>query len=66
MEDEMVGRSHQLNGHELVQILGDSEGQDSLACCSPRGSQRVGHDLSTEQQQVDEANPIRVSPETFL
>ena len=37
MEDEMVGWHHQLNGHELEQILGDSEGQDSPACCSPGG-----------------------------
>ena len=26
-EDEMFGRHHQLNGHELEQTLGDSEGQ---------------------------------------
>ena len=25
------------NGHELGQILGDGEGQGSLACCSPSG-----------------------------
>ena len=36
-EDEMVGWYHQLNGHELVQTPGDSEGQGSLACCSPWG-----------------------------
>ena len=36
-EDEMVGRHHQLNGHEFEQTLGDSEGQVSLACCSPWG-----------------------------
>ena len=36
-EDEMVGWHHRLNGHEFVQTLGDSEGQGSLACCSPRG-----------------------------
>ena len=34
-EDEMVGWHHQLNGHESEQTLGDSEGQESLACCSP-------------------------------
>ena len=34
-EDEMVRQHHQLNGHESEQILGDSEGQRSLACCSP-------------------------------
>ena len=31
----MVVRHHQLNGHELEQTPGDSEGQGSLACCSP-------------------------------
>ena len=50
-EDEMVGRHHQLNEHEFEQTPGDSEGQGSLACCSPWGSQGVGHDLATEQQQ---------------
>ena len=33
----MVGRHHQLNGHEFVQTLGDGEGQESLMCCSPWG-----------------------------
>ena len=36
-EDEMVGWHHRLYGHEFVQTLGDSEGQGSQACCSPRG-----------------------------
>ena len=35
-EDEMVGWHHWLNGHEFEQPLGDSEGQGSLACCSPQ------------------------------
>ena len=34
-EDEMVGWHHRLNGHEFEQTPGDSEGQESLACCSP-------------------------------
>ena len=34
-EDEMVGWHHRLNGHEFEQSLGDTEGQGSLACCSP-------------------------------
>ena len=37
MEDEMVGWPHRLYGHEFEEALGDSEGQGSLACCSPRG-----------------------------
>ena len=34
---EMVGWHHQFNGHEFEQILGDSEGQGSLVCCSSWG-----------------------------
>ena len=40
-EDEMIGRQHRLNGHEFEQTLGDSEGQGSLACCSPWGSKEL-------------------------
>ena len=36
-EAEIVGWHHQLNGHEFEQTPGDSEGQGSLACCSPWG-----------------------------
>ena len=32
--DEMVGWYHRLNGLEFEQAPGDSEGQESLACCS--------------------------------
>ena len=49
-KDEMVGWHHRLNRHEFEQAPGDSEGQVSLAFCSPWGS-RVGHDWVTEQQQ---------------
>ena len=37
----MVGRHHPLNGHEFEQTLGDSEGQGSLACCSPWGCKEM-------------------------
>ena len=36
-EDEMVGCHHRLNGHELEQAPGVSDGQGGLACCSPWG-----------------------------
>ena len=49
-EDKIVGWHHQLNGHEFEQALGDGEGQGSLPFM---GSQRVGLDLTTEQQQCD-------------
>ena len=46
----MVGRHHQLNGHEFEQALGCSEGQRSLACSSQSVEpQRVRHDLELEQ-----------------
>ena len=36
-EDEMVGRHHQLNGHEFEQVVGAGDGQGSLVCCSTWG-----------------------------
>ena len=36
-EDKTVEWQHRLNEHEFEQILGDSEGQGSLACCTPWG-----------------------------
>ena len=36
-EDEMIGWYHPHKAHEFEQTLGDSEGQRSLACCSPWG-----------------------------
>ena len=36
-EDEMIGWHLWLNGYEFEQTLRDSEGQGSLACCSPWG-----------------------------
>ena len=38
-EDEMVGRHHQVNGHEFEQTLGDGKGQGGLPCCSSWGLQ---------------------------
>ena len=37
----MVGCHHRLNGHEFEQTLGYSEGQGSLACCSPWGCKEL-------------------------
>ena len=45
-EDEMVGWDYQLNEHEFEQTPGDSEGQESLACCSLWGrkvTQRINN-----------------------
>ena len=40
-EVEIVGWHHWLNGHEFEQALVDSEGQGSLACCSPQGCKEL-------------------------
>ena len=49
-EDEMTGWRGWLNVHELEQALGDSGGQEAWRA-AVHGSQRVGHDLVTEQQE---------------
>ena len=40
-EDEMVGWHHRLDGHEFEYILGVSDGQGGLACCSPQGRKKL-------------------------
>ena len=40
-ENEMVGSHHWFNGYEFEQTPGDSEGQGSLACCSPWGRKEL-------------------------
>ena len=49
-EDEMVGYHHQLNGHELGQILGDSGEPGQPGILQSVGLQRVRHKLAIEQQ----------------
>ena len=53
-EDEMIGRHHRLNGHEFEQVLGDGEGQGSLACCRPWGRQ----ELDTTKQLNNNNNKL--------
>ena len=40
-EDEMVGCHHKHNRHEFEQAPGVGDGQESLACCSPRGHKEL-------------------------
>ena len=40
-EDEMVGWHQWFNRYEFQQTPGDSEGQGSLECCSPRGGKEL-------------------------
>ena len=49
-DDEIVRWCHQLSGHEFEQILGISEGQESLACYSPWGLKETdNNDLVIER-----------------
>ena len=50
-EDEVVRQHHQFNGHEYEQTPGDSESQESLACCSPYDHKGLWHELVTGQQK---------------
>ena len=40
-ENEVVGQHHWLNGHNFALTLGDSEGKESLVCCSPWGNKEL-------------------------
>ena len=53
-EDEMVEQHHWLSGLEFEQTPGDSEGQDSLACCSPWGHRELfrTEQLNKKKKQV--------------
>ena len=51
-EDEMVGWHYWVIGHEFEQTPGDSEGQGSLACCSPWG----GKESDTTERLNNEIN----------
>ena len=48
---EVVGWHHWLNGHEFEQTPGDSEGQGSLACCSPWGRKEL--DMTEQPNWID-------------
>ena len=57
----MVGWHHQLNGHESDQAPGGSEGQGSLACCSPWGRKELDTTYKLDNSSVDEIRDIMLS-----
>ena len=70
-EDEMIGWYHLLNGHEFKQTPGDGEGWMVKAEVKPimlqlMKSQRVGHDLATEQHYFSNSFPIFVIEQSPL
>ena len=58
---EMVGWHHRLTGHEFESTLGVGDGQGGLACCSPWGSQRLGHDWVTKLNWIELMGKLRLS-----
>ena len=54
-EDEMVGWHHWLDGHEFEQAPEVSDGQGSLACCSPWGRKQLN---MTERRNLNELKGI--------
>ena len=52
---------HQLNGHEFEKTLGESEGQGSLECCSPRGRKEL--DMTERMNKNFKLAPKRTSPQ---
>ena len=57
----MAGRHHRCNEHELGQILGGGKGQTGRpGMLQSMGSQRVGHDWVTEQQQGENKGPFKL------
>ena len=61
-EDEMVGWHHQLIGHEFEQAQGDSEGEGSLACCSPWGCKEQLSNGTTTKILVVQLEEITALP----
>ena len=51
----MVGWLYQLNGHEFEQVMGDGEGQRSLACYSS-----WGHKESDTTERLKETTNLSV------
>ena len=54
----MVGQCHRSYQNEFDTTPGGSGRWEGLACSSPWGSRRVGHDLTTKQQSKEMTGTI--------
>ena len=54
----MAGSHHQLNGYEFEQTPGDSEGQGSLACCSPGGCRESDANGQLNNSNIQKSVPF--------
>ena len=66
-EDEMVGWHHWLNGYAFEQAPGNSEGQGSLACCSPWGckesdtTERLNNNIHKRKWKENQNGSLQVN-----
>ena len=56
----MVGWHHRLNEHEFGQILGDSEGQRNLVCCSPWSHKELDMTWRLNNNNIGKDNMIMI------
>ena len=63
-EDEMVEWHHRLDGHEFEEAPGVGDGQESLACCSPRG--RRESDMTDQLNWTDDDLKFMVQSHKLL
>ena len=67
IEDEIAGWHHRLNGREFEPILGDGEGQGSLACCGPWGCKESDMIEQLNNKCLTLCNPMDCSlPGSFV
>ena len=59
----MVRQYHPLNGHESEQTLGDQWRTEESGVLHSMGSQKIKHNLSTEQQQQDKVITATTNPD---
>ena len=52
IKDEMIGWHHWFDGHEFEQVLRVSDGQGSLACCSPWGRREMDTPLQLNWTEI--------------
>ena len=57
------GRHHWLSGCEFEKTLGDSEGQGSLACCSPWGRKESDTSERLNNRKKEHASNIKIQTE---
>ena len=64
-EEEMIRQHHQINGHEFEQTPGDSEGQESLACCNPWGCKELDMTEQVNNNKAVNSNTSLLSGELW-